>query len=489
MKHKTPLKIKTALTGIFKKLPPYFIRRSKGEGSHMISERIFRAYDIRGVYGKDLTEEVAKRIGRAIAAYLDGEGETMLVGKDVRHSSEPLASALTEGMLSGGLNVEDIGTVTTPLLNFASVHYGKTGGVMVTASHNPPEWNGFKIWLKTGFISMGMGMEDLRDLALQGRFKPAVRGNLKKNPHAISDYERYVAEKINIERNLRIVADPGNGSCSLLTPSIFEKTGVEVVAINAEPDGSFPAHPPEPSEETLTDVKRLVLEKKADFGVGFDGDGDRAVFVDDRGRIVSGTSIFTLLAEDYLKKNRGAPIVYEVSCSMVIEEIIRAYGGKPVLSRVGHTYIVDKMLKEKAVFGGETSGHLYFTELYGFDDAIFASLKVAEILSRRDERLSEIVDSMPRYPRIPGKKFECPDEVKFKVVDELSEEFKKMGYETLTIDGVKVIEDNGWFLIRASNTQPLVRLTVEAKDEDSLNKLASLAEKMILEKIRSIKKT
>jgi len=453
----------------------------------MIPEEIFRAYDIRGVYGKDLTERVAKRIGRSIASYLNGEGESMLVGKDVRHSSEPLANALTEGMLSGGLTVEDIGIVTTPLLNFASVHYGKTGGVMVTASHNPPEWNGFKIWLKTGFISMGMGMEKLRDLALKGRFKPASRGEFRKNPNAVWDYESYVAEKINIEKNLRMVVDPGNGSCSILTPSIFEKTGINVIAINAEPDGSFPAHPPEPSEETLTDVRQLVIEKKADFGVGFDGDGDRAVFVDDRGRIVSGTSIFTLLAEDYLKRNGGMPIVYEVSCSMIIEEIIRSYRGKPVLSRVGHTYIVDKMLKSKAIFGGETSGHFYFKELYGFDDGIYASLRVAEILSRRDEKLSEIVDSMPKYPRIPGEKFECPDEIKFEVVNELSREFKETGHKTLTIDGVKVIEDNGWFLIRASNTQPLIRLTVEARDEDSLNKMASLARRKILEKIRKIK--
>jgi len=184
---------------------------------------------------------------------------------------------------------------------------------------------------------------------------------------------------------------------------------------------------------------------------------------------------------------KGAAIVYEVSCSMIIEKFIRDHGGRPVLSRVGHTYIVDKMMKEKAVFGGETSGHFYFMELYGFDDAIYASLKVAEILSKRDEKLSEIVDSMPKYPRIPGKKFECPDEIKFLVVNELSKEFKETGYKTLTIDGVKVIEDDGWFLIRASNTQPLIRLTVEARDELSLNRLASLAETKILEKIRHIK--
>jgi phosphoglucosamine mutase len=453
----------------------------------MISEKIFRAYDIRGVYGKDLTEEVAKQIGKALASYLDGEGKTMLVGRDVRYSSGPLASSLIEGMLLGGLDVEDIGTVTTPLLNFASVHYGKTGGIMVTASHNPPEWNGFKIWLESGFISMGRGMEEFRDLVLSGRFGFASRGELKKNPDAILDYERYVAEKINLEGEIRIVADPGNGSCSILTPSIFEMTGIDVFAINAEPDGSFPAHPPEPSEETLADVKRLVKERKADFGAGFDGDGDRAVFVDDKGRTVSGTSIFTLLIEEYLEKDRGAPIVYEVSCSMIIEETILKHGGRPVLSRVGHTYIVDKMLEERAVFGGETSGHFYFMELYGFDDAIYTSLKVAEVLSRRDEKLSEIVDSQPSYPRIPGKKYECPDEIKFMVVDELSREFEEIGYETLTIDGVKVTEEDGWFLIRASNTQPLVRLTVEARDEDSLSRLETFAERMILEKIKEVR--
>ena len=455
----------------------------------MISEKIFRAYDIRGIYDKDLTKEVAERVGRAIASYLDGEGKSMLVGKDVRRSSDPLSSALIEGMLSGGINVEDIGVVTTPLLNFASVYYDKTGGVMVTASHNPPEWNGFKIWLKTGFISMGMGMENLRDLAIRGRFKQAQRGNFRRNPNAIMDYQKYVSERISIEKKLRIIADPGNGSCSLLTPDIFEKTGIETVAINAEPDGSFPAHLPEPSEETLYDVKRLVLEKKADFGVGFDGDGDRAVFVDDDGRIVPSASIFILLAREYLKVNKGAPIVYEVSCSMAVEEAIRTCGGKPVLSRVGHTYIVDKMLKENAVFGGETSGHFYFKELYGFDDAIYVALKVAEILSRREEKLSEIVDSVPKYPRISGKRYECPDEIKFKLVENLAEEFKMMGYKTLTIDGVKVIEDEGWFLIRASNTQPLIRLTVEARSEESLNELASTAEKRILEKIRNVKRT
>jgi len=448
----------------------------------MISEGIFRAYDIRGIYGRDLTEEVAEKIGRALASHMDAEGKTMLVGKDVRLSSEPLSGSLVEGMLSGGFNVEDIGTVTTPLLYFSSVHYGKDGGVMVTASHNPPEWNGFKIWTDTGFISMGMGMEALKDLALKGHFKDATRGGLKTNPNAIPDYEKYVAGEIDVEQKLRVVADPGNGSCSLLIPSIFEKTGIDVVAINAVPDGTFPVHPPEPNEETLTDLKKLVLDEKADFGVGYDGDGDRAIFVDDRGRLVSSTSILVMLAEYYLKERRGAPVVYEVSCSMSVEETIKAYGGKPVLSRVGHTYIVDKMLREKAAFGGETSGHFYFMDVYGFDDALYASLKIAEVLSKRGEKLSEIVDSLPKYPRIPIRNYECPDERKFRVVEELAREFAEMGYETITIDGVKIVEDEGWFLVRPSNTQPLIRLTVEAKNDEALHKLSVLADKKLKEK-------
>ncbi|MBS7656758.1 phosphomannomutase/phosphoglucomutase [Candidatus Bathyarchaeota archaeon] len=453
----------------------------------MISEGIFRAYDIRGVYGKEITDEIAKRIGNALAVYVGGEGKTMLVGRDVRKSGESLCSAVSDGMLAGGLNVEDIGVVTTPLLYFCSVHYGKDGGVMVTASHNPSDWNGFKIWAGNSFISMGMGMEKLKNLVLEGKFRSASRGSMKRNLTAISDYIDYVSGKIEIQRKLKIIADPGNGSCCVLIPEIFDKTGLNVTAINAEPDGSFPSHSPEPSEETLVDVKSLVLRQKADFGVGYDADGDRAVFVDDKGRMVSSTVIFIMLADHYLKKNPGAAVVYEVSCSLAVEETIRANGGKPILSQVGHTYIVDKILKEKAVFGGETSGHFYFMDVYGFDDAIFTSLKVAEVLSKKGIKLSDIADSTPEYPRIPIKNYVCSEEKKFLVVKRLAKEFIEAGFETVTLDGVKVIEDEGWFLIRPSNTQPLVRLTVEAKTQDALQRLVGFAENKINKAIKETK--
>ncbi|MEM1586605.1 MAG: phosphomannomutase/phosphoglucomutase [Candidatus Bathyarchaeia archaeon] len=449
----------------------------------MISPNIFRAYDIRGIYGVDLDEGVAEKIGRAIAEY-SGEGRTFIVGRDFRLSSRPLSESLMHGMISGGLNVIDIGIVTTPMLYFATKFYGVNGGVMVSASHNPPEWNGFKILLDRGFVCIGRGMEDLMNIALKADFRKVKPGSVKVNAGAIEDYIKYVSERVNIRGGFKIAADPGGGSATLLIPRVFERAGAAVFTIYGESDGSFSRHPPEPDQRTLGELKRVVLDNNAEFGVGFDGDGDRAVFIDDRGRLVPSSTVLAILIKHYLSKNRGAPVVYEVSCSMVVEETIRALGGKPILSRVGHTYIYEKMIDEGAVLGGESSGHFYFKDIYGFDDGIYAGLKMAEAISEDGRRLSEMVDSIPRYPQIPAKNYDCPDEVKFKVINNLAEEFKSLGYEIITIDGVKIFAEDGWFLVRASNTQPLIRLTVEARDKEKLRDLATYAEKIILEKIR-----
>jgi len=450
----------------------------------MVAEHIFRAYDIRGVYGVDLTEEVASRVGKAISTYLNGEGEEVIVGRDVRLSGEALQTALIEGLLSGGCDIEDIGVVTTPILYFSTAHYRNDGGVMVTASHNPPEWNGFKILTKKGFICEGKGMEALKKIVREGPFRISTPGKIEKNAQILAEYQNYVLKRILLERGLKGVFDAGNGSCSLLIPKIFEEAGISVVALNSKPDGNFPAHPPEPTREVLKELANAVLKEKADFGVGLDGDGDRCAFVDDEGRIVSANSVLAILAEDYLTDQKGAAIVYEVSCSMSVEETIRSNGGNPILSRVGHTYISENMVDKRAVFGGELSGHFYFADLYGFDDALFASLKMAEVLSKRNERFSDIVDSIPVYPMV-SKVFNCPDEKKFGVVEALREEFEKMGHQILAIDGVKVMDWNGWFLIRPSNTQPLIRLTVEAKTKEDLRRLAEYAERKLLEKIRA----
>ncbi|MBS7624245.1 phosphomannomutase/phosphoglucomutase [Candidatus Bathyarchaeota archaeon] len=457
-----------------------------GMASRRISESIFRAYDIRGIYGLDIDEDVARIIGRALADYA-GRGKTFIVGRDVRLSSKPLSEALIDGMVSGGLNVEDIGVVTTPLLYFATRHYNADGGVMVSASHNPPEWNGFKILFGRGFICMGSGMEEFKRIALKVSFEESRIGSVKANPNAVKDYEEYVLSRVNIGRGIKVAADPGGGSCTVLVPEIFRRAGLEAYAIYDKPDGSFSKHPPEPDERTLGELRGLVREYGADFGVCFDGDGDRALFIDDKGRLASSSIILSLLARHYLSEHRGAAVVYEVSCSMVVEEVIRALGGRPILSRVGHTYIYDKMISEDAVLGGETSGHFYFRDVYGFDDAVYASLKVAEVISKDGRKLSEIIDSMPRYPQTPVKNYSCPDEEKFRVVEELASEFISLGYKTITIDGVKVMTEDGWFLIRPSNTQPLIRMIAEAKDETKLMELASLAEREILKKIKACK--
>ncbi|MEM2789621.1 MAG: phosphomannomutase/phosphoglucomutase [Candidatus Bathyarchaeia archaeon] len=448
-----------------------------------VPESIFRAYDIRGIYGLDLDERVAHIIGRALADYAGNEGKTFIVGRDVRLSSGSLRSALISGMTACGLNVEDIGVVTTPLLYFATRHYRADGGVMVSASHNPPEWNGFKILFGKGFLCMGSGMEEFKEMALKGVFRESKKGAVKINTEAIRDYEEHVSKKVDVAGSLKVAADPGGGSCTVLIPRVFRRVGLDVYTIYGEPDGSFSKHPPEPNEQTLEELGRLVHECGADFGVSFDGDGDRAIFIDDRGRLVPSNMILSLLARYYLSRDKGAAVVYEVSCSMIVEETIRSFGGKPVLSRVGHTYIYDKMINENAVLGGETSGHFYFRDMYGFDDAVYASLKVAEVISKDGRKLSDIIDSMPKYPQIPVRSYRCPDEVKFKVVEELAEEFRSLGYKTVTVDGVKVITEDGWFLVRPSNTQPLIRMNAEAKDEDKLNSLVSFAEKEILRKL------
>lgn len=448
-----------------------------------MSPNIFRAYDIRGIYGVDLDERAAEVIGRAIAEY-GGEGKTFVIGRDVRISSGPLSGALMRGMVSGGLNVIDLGIVTTPLLYFATKFYGVDGGVMVSASHNPPEWNGFKILLNRGFVCMGMGMEDLMEIALRADFKEVKQGSIRSNPNAKKDYIRYVSERVKIRKGFRVAADPGGGSATVLIPNVYEEAGAEAYVIYGEQDGSFKKHPPEPDVRTLRELREVVLANNAIFGVAFDGDGDRAVFIDDKGRLVPSDTVLAILIRHYLSRNKSASVVYEVSCSMVIEETIRALGGKPILSRVGHTYIYEKMISEGAILGGETSGHFYFKDLYGFDDGIYASLKMAEAISEDGRKLSEIADSIPRYPRIPAKNYNCPDEVKFKVIDELAEELKSLGFKMATIDGIKVLEEDGWFLIRASNTQPLIRLTVEAKNREKLDNLATYAEKMILDKIK-----
>lgn len=437
-------------------------------------DSIFRAYDIRGIFDEQLTEEVAAVLGVAFGSFL-GENREVVVGRDVRLSGETLRNALVSGLVSR-CDVIDVGVVPTPLLYFATNHLKKDGGIMITASHNPPEWNGFKLFRQKGCI-YGDEMARIKQMAKTVDLEDFERkpGKIVAYKGILQKYVEFVLDKIEVERGLRIVADTANGVCGLLVPSLFKQLDCEILTLNEKPDGRFPAHLPEPKEETLGELRKEVVEKGADFGVGYDGDGDRAVFVDDEGKIIPGDLVLLIFAKDVLERRKGGKIVYELSCSMAVEEFVKTLGGVPVVERVGHVFIMDKMIAEDAVLGGETSGHFYFPELYGMDDAVFASLRMAEILSESGEKLSEIVDSLPRYPSIHERNFNCPDRLKFAVIDRLKVRFRDYGLDVLDIDGVKLLDEDGWVLLRPSNTEPLIRVSAEARSEEKLKKLYDFA--------------
>jgi phosphomannomutase/phosphoglucomutase len=439
-------------------------------------DHIFRAYDIRGIFGEDLTEEVAVKIGAAFAAFLGSR--TILVGRDVRLSGEKLRDSLVSGLVSR-CDVTDVGVVPTPLLYFALNHLQKDAGVMVTASHNPPQWNGFKAFRGRKGSIYGKDMEKIKEISKGIDLKRLgeKRGTLVSYEGIIKEYQDFVQRKIELERKLKVVADTTNGAVGLVAPALFKRLGCDILTLNQEPDGTFPAHPPVPKEETLGELKQEVVRNGADFGVGYDGDGDRAVFIDEKGKLIPGDLTLLIFAKDVLQKHRGGKVVYELSCSMAVEEYVKKLGGIPLVERVGHTFIMDRMIEEKALLGGEKSSHFYFSDVYGMDDATFASLRMAEILSKSSEKLSEIVASLPKYPSVYEKNFECPDNLKFKVIEKLRSRFKEYGLKTLDIDGVKLLEKDGWVILRASNTEPLIRVSAEARTDEKLRELYDLATK------------
>jgi phosphomannomutase/phosphoglucomutase len=433
-------------------------------------EHIFRAYDIRGIFGEDLTEEVAARIGAAFAKFV--EGKAVVVGRDVRISGEKLRDALVSGLVTR-CNVTDVGVVPTPLLYFALNRLRKDAGIMVTASHNPPQWNGLKAFRGNGGSIYGKDMETVREYAkaVDPKKLGEKRGKAVSHEGIIREYQDFVHSKIQLERKLTVVADTANGTCGLVAPALFERLGCDVLTLNKEPDGTFPAHLPVPKEETLGELMKEVVRRKADFGVGYDGDGDRAVFIDEKGNLIPGDLTLLIFAKDVLQKHPGGKVVYELSCSMAVEEYVKKLGGIPLVERVGHTFIMDKMIGEKAILGGEKSSHFYFADVYGMDDGVFASMKMAEILSKSDEKLSETVAALPQYPSVYEKNFECPDRRKFRVIENVRRQFKRYGLKTLDIDGVKLIEEDGWVILRASNTEPVIRISAEARTKEKLKKL------------------
>ncbi len=445
---------------------------------------MFREYDIRGKVDQDLTVEVAEAIGKAYGTMVKRTGGKKVVsGRDGRLSGPKLQEALIKGILSTGLDVVDIGVTPTPVMYFSLFKLeGIDGGIQVTGSHNPPEFNGFKICVGKETI-YGPKIQELRELIEKEDFES---GSGEKTSYDIlPTYLNFLKENINVKKPLKIVIDCGNGVTALTAPFAFKDQGCEVTSLYCEVDGTFPNHFPDPTvAENIKDLRAKVLEIGADFGVGYDGDGDRIGVIDDKGNVLWGDQLLIIFARDILQKHPGATIIGEVKCSQVMYDEIARLGGKPIMWKTGHSLIKNKMKEEKALLAGEMSGHIFFADrFFGFDDAVYASLRLAEIVASADTPLSEMLKDLPKMVSTPEIRVECPDEKKFEIVRRLTEKLKAEGLNVIDIDGARVIFEDGWGLVRASNTQPVLVLRFEAKDEKRLAEIRRFIE----EKLEQVK--
>ncbi|MBK8230556.1 MAG: phosphomannomutase/phosphoglucomutase [Candidatus Eisenbacteria bacterium] len=427
-----------------------------------MNPNIFREYDIRGIAERDLTDELAESLGRAFGTKLrEKGGRTVAVGEDVRESSPRLVRGLSAGLRSTGCEVIRVGVVPTPALYYAVVHFGTDGGVMVTGSHNPIEYNGFKVQIGPESLH-GEEIQDLRRRIEQGEF---LTGSGSERERLIrDDYETMVVERCRPVRPLRIVADAGNGVAGPIAVSVLRKLGHTVFPLYCEPDGRFPNHQPDPTVlENMLDLIELVKREKADLGVGYDGDADRLGVVDETGVLLWGDQLLALFARDVLVRVPGAPIVFDVKCSQGLEEDIVAHGGRPIMWKTGHSLSKAKMKAENAPVAGEMSGHMFFNEgFFGHDDAIYGSARFAAIIAASGRPVSTHRLSLPQYVNSPEIRVDCTDEAKFRIVETVARDFARE-YPVNAMDGARVTFPEGWGLLRASNTQPVLVLRFEAR--------------------------
>lgn len=484
-----------------------------------IKDNIFREYDIRGVFGEDLTVEVAEALGRATAAYIrERTGKESLkvsIGRDVRLSSDTLKDALIEGLTRSGVDCVDLGRCPTPLQYFSLHTLELDGGIMITGSHNPPEYNGFKVSVGKETIH-GAEIQELKGVikkiaseapAPEGGGGGEGGGKVEK-VDVISTYIDWVTKNISIgeggeeggggqglERPVKVVLDAGNGTAGLVAPKLLRALGCEVVELYCEPDGNFPNHHPDPTvPENLQDLIRAVEREKADFGVGYDGDSDRIGVVDEKGGIIWGDQLMIIFSRDILSSAPGATVVGEVKCSQVMYDAIEDAGGNAVMWKTGHSLIKSRMKELGAAMAGEMSGHIFFADrFFGFDDAVYSSCRLVEILAKKrlaepGTQFSSLLEGLPSTHVTPEVRIDCPDDEKFQVIEKLKAEVKG-GSERLkikdvvTIDGLRIIFEGGWALVRASNTQPVLVLRFEAQTEEYLEEFKGFVKEK-LERVR-----
>jgi phosphomannomutase/phosphoglucomutase len=440
----------------------------------MIRPHIFREYDIRGIFPDELNKEVVHLLGLAIGTYYHQKGAGRIsVGRDCRLSSPEISQALIEGLTESGRVVVDVGMVPTPVLYFSLHELEVDGGVQITGSHNPPDFNGFKVCLGEASV-YGQEIQKIREISEKGSFTRA-RGKIEKE-EIKEVYVEYINQNIRPgPHRKKVVVDAGNGAGGPVASEIYRRLGFEVIPLFCDPDGRFPNHHPDPTiPENLEPMKSKVAETSADLGIAFDGDADRIGVVDEEGHIIWGDQLMIVFSRDLLTRHPGGKIIGEVKCSQVLYDDIKRKGGEPIMWKTGHSLIKTKMKQEGALLAGEMSGHLFFAERYfGYDDAIYAGARLLEIVSQSQKGLKEHLSDVPRMFNTPEIRLECPEDRKFEIVADLAKEFKKE-HRVIDVDGARVIFDDGWGLIRASNTQPVLVLRFEASSEASLEEIRQI---------------
>lgn len=444
-----------------------------------VNEAIFRDYDIRGIVGEDLNEEFARVFGRAYGTFLVRKGtKDTVVGYDARESSSSYYEACIEGLISTGVNVVRIGLVTSPMMYWARKYYRIDGGLAITASHNPPEYNGFKPCEGNGAM-FGEGLQKLKRLMINENFETGKGEFSKKN--IFDDYVCDIKSKVTITKPLTVIVDAGNSTAGPFGPALLEKLGVKVEKLFCDIDFSQPNHPPDPVDpRAYPQIQKKIKAGKYDLGLLFDGDADRLGVVDSDGDIIRGDQITALCARKILSTNPGSLIEFELQCSKSATDDVVNHGGQFKLIRVGHSYIEEALLRDKAELAGETSGHIFFADRwYGFDDAMYAACRFLEYLAESGKSVAELVDSLPKYISTPQTRIFAPDERKFEIIEDLKKHFREMGEKVITIDGVRLEWDDGWAVVRASNTQPQLTLRAEATNEERLSEIKKTMEEAL----------
>ena len=443
-----------------------------------INPYIFREYDIRGKVVEDFPPEVVVLLGRSFATLVKRSGgREITISGDIRHSTPDLINYFKEGVLSTGVDIINIGIVPTPVNYYSLFKLGVAGAVQITGSHNPPEFNGFKLSLHKKPV-YGEQIQTIKKFIDELDFDTGKGSETRYK--ILPDYNKMIAEKINIERPMKVVMDCGNAAAAINAPTIYNNLGIELTELYCEPDGSFPNHHPDPTvEENLIDLIQTIKSGQFDVGIAFDGDADRIGVIDETGEIIWADQLIAILLPEVIEP--GDEIIFDVKCSQALEDMIKKYNGKPIMWKTGHSLIKNKMAELNCKFGGEMSGHIFFADdYYGYDDAIYVGARLIQLLSRTEKKLSELRSEIPVYHSTPEIRLEAEsDQEKFKI-SKLAVEYFTKHNNCITVDGVRIIYENGWGLVRASNTQPVIVCRFEANTIDNMNQIR----KMVLDKLQ-----